>query len=74
MKPYWQIVPKDDGCKYIGKDGDNHRLYDKGAKSMYEPILFRTEKEATEYIVTHLNPKDYKEERVMLDEKYYGIE
>jgi hypothetical protein len=73
MKTYWQIVPIDDGYNYVIKDGDNHILYPK-SETLNNTLLFKTPSECKDYINKNLDSNKFVEEKVWLNEKYYGLE
>jgi hypothetical protein len=71
MKTYWHIRPIDDGCTYLIKVGNEHRLKRKGEEPLDLTILFNTAEEANEYISTHLDNKIYIPEWIMISDDYF---
>ena len=70
MVLFWQIVPTDDGCRYLYKDKDGR--YQLRYKSDGLPdndfLLFNTEEEANAYINANLYPMTYKAEWIAISE------
>ena len=74
MTTFYQIVPKGDGYFYIVKDSNGgHKLQPKGNSQIDTSAVFKSDKEAIEYIEKYLNSNEYEVEKVILDEKYYDI-
>jgi hypothetical protein len=71
MKTFYSIVPSSDGYHYIGLDEQGNHILLSKMKSLDTGLIFKDAETAQEYIETHLNPKDYITEQVMLSESYY---
>ena len=67
---FWQIVPTDDGCRYLYKDknGRYQLRYKSDGLPDNDFLLFNTEEEATDYINANLDSMTYKAEWIAISQ------
>ena len=73
MKTYWNIVPKDNRCTYMGYINGEYVQHNKGSKIFDTSLLFDNKDRCLEYIKDNLDLDKYIAEKILLDEKYYGL-
>lgn len=72
---YYSIVPINDGYHYLSKDQNgNYVLEHKSEVSYNRQLLFRTSKEADEYIALNLDEEKYKSEFIWIEPKEYHFD
>ena len=71
MKTYWHIVPVGDGYSYLGFKNGQHIKCSKETSDLDISLLFENRESCKQYIKDNLDIKEYNEEAIALNEKYY---